>query len=215
MSNDQQEKFYEEENERQPETAVIEPRANEVDDMKLFIELLRHLRLAIETGKNVPLTSKKVIDAAHCLRIIDDLDKNLPDAVQYGLQMYSERDRIMGNAETAAMNKVASAEMRANATMDKAESEAQARIEDAKNHAQDIVADARERADKMVQDSEIMRQAREEARNMLNDARVEANEIRLKATHDAYKALTTVEDQLGAALDGVSRLRKEYSEEIE
>lgn len=209
-----QEKFYDDEDQEVREA----PQANtseDIDDMKYFLELLKHIRVAIRSGANVPLTSKKIIDADKCLMIIDDMERNLPDAVQYGMQMYSERDRILGNAETAAMNRVSSAEMRANAALEKARSDAEQIVADAENEAHAILADAQERADHMVDENEIVRQAREEARIIKNDARVEASELRLKANHDAYQLLASVEDELTEACKSVRRRRAELGDEAE
>ena len=122
-----QEKFYEEEAQETNETPQAR-QMDEVNDMRYFLELLKHIRAAINAGKSVPLTGKKIIDAEKCLMIIDDMEKNLPDAVQYGMQMYSERERIMGEAETRAMNRVSSAEMRANAALEKARDDAEQRV---------------------------------------------------------------------------------------
>ena len=184
----------------------------EIDDMKYFLELLKHIRAAIKSGANVPLTSKKIIDADKCLMMIDDMERNLPDAVQYGLQMYNERDRILGNAESAAMTRVSSAEMRANAALEKAKAEAEQRIIDAENEARAIIEDAQDRADRMIEESEIVRQANEEARIIRNDARVEANELRLKASHEAFEVLAAVEDELSSAYKSVRRRRKELGD---
>ena len=180
-----QEKFYEDEDQEVRAEAQQPGVGEDIDDMKYFLELLKHIRAAIRSGANVPLTNKKIIDAEKCLMIIDDMERNLPDAVQYGMQMFSERDRILGNAETAAMNRVSSAEMRANAALEKAKNEAEQIVADAENEAHAILADAQDRADRMVDENEIVRQAREEARIIKNDARVEASELRLKANHDA------------------------------
>ena len=211
-----QEKFYEEEQFSGEDVQYQDDRSSEeIDDMKYFLELLKHIRTAVSSGTNVPLTSKKIIDADKCLMIIDDMERNLPDAVQYGLQMYSERDRILGNAETAAMNRVSSAEMRANAALEKAKEEAEQRLVDAENEAHAILSDAQERADRMVDEDEIVRRAREEARIIKNDARVEANELRLKANHDAYQLLSSVEDALAQSLNTVRRLRAEFGAERE
>ena len=84
-----QEKFYEDEEQDTRETPQAHQN-DEVNDMRYFLELLKHIRAAINAGTSVPLTGKKIIDAEKCLMIIDDMEKNLPDAVQYGLQMYSE-----------------------------------------------------------------------------------------------------------------------------
>jgi len=209
-----QDRFYEDELNTREEMDGG-PGDGEVDDMKFFLELLKLIRVAISAGANVPLTNKKIIDADKCLRIIDDMEKNLPDAVQYGLQMYSERARILGNAETTAMNRVTSAEMRANAALEKAKEEVAQRLADAENRAHDILADAQERADHMLDESEIVRRAREEARIIKNDARVEANEMRIKASQDAYKLLSAVEGELSQALNTIRRRRAELGAESE
>ena len=199
-----QEKFYEDEDQEVRAEPQEQQSVDDIDDMKYFLELLKHIRAAIRSGANVPLTNKKIIDADKCLMIIDDMERNLPDAVQYGMQMFSERERILGNAETAAMNRVSSAEMRANAALEKA-----------KNDAEQIMADAQERANHMVDESEIVRQAREEARIIKNDARVEASELRLKASHDAYQLLASVEDELTEACKSIRRRRAELGDEAE
>ena len=95
-----QDRFYEDEelDPREGAAQTHEGEEEEINDMKYFLELLKHIRAAINAGRNVPLTGKKIIDAEKCLMIIDDMEKNLPDAVQYGLQMYSEQERIMNEA---------------------------------------------------------------------------------------------------------------------
>ena len=213
-----QERFYEDENQEQavsPEQEQSAAPEEEINDMMFFLETLRHLRSAIQSGKNVPLTGKKIIDAEMCLMMISDLERNLPDAVQYGMQMFSERDRILGDAETAAMNRISSAEMRANTALEKAKSTAEQIVADAENEAHAILADAEDRADHMVEESEIVRQAREEARIIKNDARVEASELRLKANHDAYQLLTSVEDELNEACKAIRRRRADLGDERE
>jgi len=186
-----------------------------IDDMKFFIQSLQHMRIALEESPSVPLTNKKFIDADKCLMILDDIQRNLPNAIQYGLQMYSERDRIMGNAEQKAMNAVSSAEVRATAMQENAREEAEQRLMEAENEARAILADAQERADHMVSESEIIRRAREEARIIKNDARVEASEVKLKATHEAYQLLTAVEEELTGAFNVVRRRRAELEGDAE
>ena len=210
-----QERFYEDEEFESNGNPQQTQGEEDIDDMRYFLELLKHIRAAINAGASVPLTGKKIIDADKCLMIIDDMEKNLPDAVQYGLQMYSERDRILGEAETKAMNRVSSAEMRVNAALEKAREDAEQRVLDAENEARSILEDAEERANHMIDESEIMRQAREEARIIKNDARVEASEMRLKAQHDAYQMLANVEDQLNEACKNIRRRRSELGDEAE
>lgn len=208
-----QDRFYQDEEFESRDDIQQSQNEEDIDDMRYFLELLKHIRAAITAGTSVPLTGKKIIDADKCLMIIDDMEKNLPDAVQYGMQMYSERERIMGEAESRAINRVTSAEMRANAALEKARDDAEQRVLEAENEARSILQDAQERADHMIDESEIMRQAREEARIIKNDARVEASEMRLKAQHDAYQMLAAVEDQLNEACKNIHRRRTELGDE--
>ena len=210
-----QDRFYEDEelDPRGEAEQTHEEADEEVNDMKYFLELLKHIRAAINAGRSVPLTGKKIIDAEQCLMIVDDLENNLPDAVQYGMRMYAERDRLLKEAETTAINRVSSAEMRVNAALERAKEDAEQRVLDAENEARAILEDARELADHMIDESEILRQAREEARILKNDARVEASEMRLKAQHDAYQLLASVEDQLTEACKGIRRRRAELGDE--
>lgn len=208
-----QEKFYEGEREEElhgaaPASAGAEP----VDDMRFFIDLLKVLRDTIDAGKSLPLVKGRLIDAEKCLMILEDMDHNLPEAIQYGIQMYSERERIMGNAETTAMNRVTSAEMRANAMLEKARDEAEQLIADADDEARAIIQDAQARAERMVEESEIVHQAREEARSIKNDAKVEVTELKLKVTHEMLQELTAVEDEMSAALNSIRRRRKELDD---
>lgn len=213
--NRDQDRFYEDEGTDSRDNLQQSQRVEDIDDMHFFLELLKHIRAAIDSGIGIPLTGKKIIDADKCLMIIDDLEKNLPDAVQYGLQMYSEQDRIMKEAEVRAMKRVSTAEMHVNAALEKAREDAEQRVLEAENEARAILEDAQARADHMIDESEIMRQAREEARIIKNDARVEASEMRLKAQHDAYQLLAGVEDQLTEACKNIRRRRTELGEDAE
>ena len=209
-----QENFYQEE-QTQPQAESQQDAGREVNDMTFFIELMKHLRTLIERGSRVPLSNKVIVDAGKCAMILDELDKNLPDAIQYGMQMYSERDRLLGDAENDAINRVTSAEMKANKALENARREADQIVVDAEDEAKAILDDAQERADHMISDSEIVRQARDEARSIKNDARVEAGEMRLKASHDAYRLLTQVEGQMDESLKELHKLRSELANENE
>ena len=181
----------------------------ELNDTKYFMELLNMMRRIMENAKDVPLTGKKLIDANMCLKILDDMEKNLPDAVQFGSQLYDEEDRILVTAEQKAANIVSSAEMRATATLDKAKDEAEQQLSDAENEADAIIADAKERAAHLVSESVVLEEAREEARILKSEARVEANEVRLQAIHDAKVLLNEVENELAESLATVRRRRSE------
>jgi hypothetical protein len=70
------------------------------------MNLLDYLQDAIENGSSVPLTGKRLVDAAMCLDIIKDIRGNLPLAIQYAEQVMRDRDRILSTAERTAASKI-------------------------------------------------------------------------------------------------------------
>lgn len=201
------EEEYEPQDGVQPE--VPEDDDRELNDMAYFMELLKYLRDVIDQGKSVPLTKLRMVNADMCLRIITNMEQNLPDAVQYGSQVYSEQGRILDTAEQRAANMMSSAELRATAALDKAKDEAEQQLSDARAEAEAIIADAEERAAHLVSDSVVMQEAREEARIMRSEARIEVNEMRLQAIHDTKALLADAETELSEALAAVRRRRGE------
>ena len=188
---------------------------NEVNDMVYFIELLKHLRATIERAKRIPMSGRAIVDADTCMQIIDQLDQNLPNAIQYGMQMYSEKSRIMGEAESTAISRVTTAEMKANKVLEKARNEADQIVMDAEDEAQGILEDAQERANFLISESEIMRQAKEEAHSIKSEARVAANELHYKATHDVQRMMTEVENRLNEALKEMRNLHSVIAKDEE
>lgn len=212
-------KFYDGEDEEQKgrEDAQGETMSadDEENDIRYCSDLLKGLRTAIKSGTNVPLTTKKIVDSEELLAILDELEQNLPDAIQYGMRMYIERDRVLGTAQQSATDCVTTAEMRARQTLDDAHNEAEQTIIEAENEASAIIADAQERADHMVEESEILRVAQEEARKIRSDAHVEANETRLRANHAAFSLLSSVEQELSEMLKAVRRQRMDIGDNNE
>lgn len=211
-----QEKFYEaEEQEPRNESQNTVGSTDEVNDMVYFLELLKNLRKLIEQGSRVPLTGKALVDVEKCQIVLDEMDRNLPDAIQYGMQMYEEKARIMGDAEDTAISRVTTAELKAKKAIENARRDASQIVMDAEEEARAILDDASDRAAQMVSESEVVRQAREEARTIKSDARVEAGEVRLKASHDVYQMLSDVEGNLDETLKEIRRLRSETTTESE
>ena len=220
MDRDQQ--FYHDEETDPRETGApeekqdpIEAQEGEVDDNSYFLQLLVHLQNQIEMGHHVPLTRWQVVDGDSCLKIIEDLKKNLPEAIQFGEGMKKEQERIMDSANTQAKKFLVNAEMKANKAKQEAHKQIQTMLADAEAEADSIVANAKERADRMVSESEVVRRANDEARKVRNEARVAADEMRLKANHDAYVLISDAEDQLASVTEHLRSLRKDLGEEEE
>ena len=202
------------ENEQTPQEDDIDIRPDDgpVDDMRYYLSLLKAIRQTINGGKG--FRRYKFVDVEQCNDILDDLDKNLPVAIQYGRRMYDERERILGVAEDEARDRITTAEMRARKTLDDAQKHADRILADANEEANSLLADAKQRADYMVSDDEILRRAQEEAQVMKNNAAIQISEDRLKSSHEMLQLVRGVETELTEALERVSRQRQKLDEEV-
>ena len=180
------------ENEQTPQEDDIDIRPDDgpVDDMRYYLSLLKAIRQTINGGKG--FRRYKFVDVEQCNDILDDLDKNLPVAIQYGRRMYDERERILGVAEDEARDRITTAEMRARKTLDDAQKQADRILADANEEANSLLADAKQRADYMVSDDEILRRAQEEAQVMKNNAAIQISEDRLKSSHEMLQLVRGV-----------------------
>lgn len=93
----EEEEEYEDEEEGEEEDEDDEP-----NDTTYFMQLFDYLEKAMSSGTNVPLTTKKLVDVDECFKILDDMKRNLPDAIQYGWKIYEEKNRILEKAESMA-----------------------------------------------------------------------------------------------------------------
>jgi len=187
----------------------------EVNDMVYFLELLQHLRAIANRAKAIPMSNHAIINLADYTQILDDIDQNLPDAIQYGMQMYDEKARILGEAEQAAFDHVASAEMKAQRALERAKNEARQIVQEAQEEANGIIEDAEERANFLISESEIVNQAREEAYSIKSEARVAANELRYKVGHDVQRMMSEVEERLNETLKEVRNLHSVIAKDEE
>ena len=185
------------------------------------MQLFDYLEKALGSGTNVPLTTKKLVDVDECFKIMDDMKRNLPDAIQYGWKIYEEKNRILEKAETMAQAKVTTANVKAKSILDEASARAASIGDNAQRRAKATVADAEERAKatkrqaddyaaRKVSESEIMQRARTEARELMDKARNDAHDCRLKAVQDAYRLLDALEKQT----DGIAQALENKKNEL-
>jgi vacuolar-type H+-ATPase subunit H len=210
-----QDQFFEEPNQKNtgPEQQEQQPAAEQgqprVDDQTYLLKLLDYLEEALEYGSVVPLTNKRLVDSDKCLDIVDDMRRNLPDAIQYASQIMNDRERILKNAERSAANRIKAAEVRADATIQNAEQLAKDTVAEAESRADKIIADAENRAMAMTNQNAIKIAAQNEARDIINQAKADANQCRLDAASYGEGLLVNVERELQKAVDMV-RYRREH-----
>lgn len=189
-------------NEQMPQEDDIDIRPDDgpVDDMRYYLSLLKAIRQTINGGKG--FRRYKFVDVEQCNDILDDLDKNLPVAIQYGRRMYDEAGSgFWAWRKTKPGDRITTAEMRARKTLDDAQKQADRILADANEEANSLLADAKQRADYMVSDDEILRRAQEEAQVMKNNAAIQISEDRLKSSHEMLQLVRGVETELTEALE--------------
>ena len=183
------------------------------DEIKSFKELILIMRHALGEGKKPMLGFGKgrVVDVDTCIAILDDMEKNLPAAVQRGANMYGERERLMKKAEDDSRKYVVQAGMRANKMMDEAQQYADRTREDADTMAKRIIEEAEEKARELVSDSEIRRRAEREADDIIGSAQEYADKYVSSRLQDAISALGSVGDSVSDFLATIDKSRNDLA----
>lgn len=211
------EEYMEDEQEQQELSQQGQPELDlpytDVDDNRQFLmTILEYLENELTHARMVPMTNKRMIDAQLCIDVMNDIRSNLPLAIQYSEQMLQDRERILRAAEQTAANKIASADVRANAALEDAQERAERILSDAQLHAENIIKDAEFRARALIDQNSITLEAQKQAQEILNEARVEAQERRMQAADYCDKLLHDAEETLSAAFDDVRRNRQILSQ---
>ncbi|MCQ2438019.1 MAG: hypothetical protein MJ099_06450 [Clostridia bacterium] len=178
---------------------MVDKKAANVDDIYYFRRALQALEQLVDEAKTSIFSKSIKLDRDQVDQIIKDLYGNIPEAIQYGLNMYDQRDHLFDVAQTSIEKAASKAEVEAQTRLRKANAEAEKVRSDAEQERQNILDDAQERADHMVSEHEILRRAEDEARRIISDAQTKANERRHRLDHDVSKLLRDVEQQMAEA----------------
>lgn len=194
--------------EQQPQEQFDLPYSDGDDERTNLMNLLNFLEEELTRARPVPMTNKRMLDAAMCIDIINDIRSNLPLAIQYSEQILRDRERMLSAAEQTAANRLASADVRANAALDDAHERAERIRSDAQIHADNIVKDAELRARALIDQNTIKLEAQKKAAEIINSAKLEAQERRAQAADYCDQLLRDAEETLSVAYDEVRRSRQ-------
>lgn len=140
----------------------------------LLMTMLENLEKELENAKNVPLSSKKMIDIDEFLGIIDNMKVAIPDEIKQSKLVLEREAYILEDAKRNAGLIVAEAEKTAKAMIDEHE----------------IVQQATEKAE------EIMESARSNAQDIRDGAMNYAGDILRHIESDVSKYLETIRENL-------------------
>lgn len=208
----EQGRFYEEDQEER----VVNPQdddaeqqsegdAEEVNDMRFFMGLMKLLKQTVEDAPC--MMGRALINKETVMNILNNMSQNLPDALQYGFRLFEEQDRLSKRAEELAVNKVSTANYKANKALEKARQDADKIIADAVDEANASLARAEADARRMIENSAVIAQAKDEAAQIISKARKEAQNIR-------FRELQDTESQLTALQDAVDKMREQLGHSL-
>ena len=153
--------------------------------------LLETMRNIIENGRKIPFTeSKRIVDEAELLDLMDDIIAKLPDELKTAKWIKEERERIIAEAHQDADNIVKEAENRIISMIDEHE----------------ITKKAYDKK------SEIIAGANEMYREIKDETARDADEILANVENDILKLSETVagiEDSIQEALEVLKNNRNE------
>ena len=83
-----------------------------------ILKTIDELEEIIETAGSIPLTGKIAVDKNDLLELIQNLRLDLPNEIKEATWVKDEREKILGEAETEAHQKITEAEERSKTLLD-------------------------------------------------------------------------------------------------
>ena len=147
--------------------------------MEVF-ELLEEIENLIEEGKNIPFSSKRIIDVEILIQILEEIKKKMPDEMKQAKWIKEERTRILQEANKEAEDIVKEAENRIIEMIDEHEITKQAYlrqdqiIDEAKKHSREITEGTKAYTDEILSEAENkikdLSEHLNESQNLINSA---------------------------------------------
>ena len=109
----------------------------------------------IDTSKAVPVSGNILVEKRKMMELVDQLRLAIPEEIRSAEEILSQKDQIIGNAETSARRTKSMAEDDYRDRLNNSELIAQAEA-----RAQQILRDAEERASRILEQSEAAAQSR-------------------------------------------------------
>jgi hypothetical protein len=121
-----------------------------------ILYLLDRLEEVLASGTRVPFSSRVMLDEQECLDIVDQIRLSLPEEIKVARRVFSERERILAEANEQAEHLIARAEEQVSSRVDDheivlaAEQRSQALLERSQQEAQDIRQQADDYASRVL-----------------------------------------------------------------
>lgn len=161
-------------------------------------ELLDEIIETVDSGFNLKLFHKRIVDGDKIIESADEIKDCLPSEFESAKKITADRNRIIDSAKSWAADKKARADAEAESTIADAKARAEEIIAKAKAEADGIVEDARLHAEQLISENNITREATERAeelrRNTINDCDVMMNATRTDCDNLTLQAQNWAKD---------------------
>ena len=111
-------------------------------------KLLEELDYVVMTGREVPLTNKRLVDQDEVARIIDAINSSLPNELENAKRIVADKERVMMDAQKQAETIIAQAKDYIAKITEESEL-----VKNAQERANEIIANANQTADTMQQNA--------------------------------------------------------------
>lgn len=165
--------------------------------------LLNDIDRIIEEAKNVPFSTKRMIDADEISQLIEDIRLNMPDEITKAKKIAQERRDILNEAEANAEGIVAKARERANIMVDEHQITKEA-IENARGIMEQANAEA----------EALLAKARADARNMTDKAEAWSNDMRRNASSYVENIIKDTDETLTKSVNDIRTLRQSVKDAL-
>lgn len=157
--------------------------------MEVF-ELLETIERIIEESKNLPFSSKKVIEADELFEVVDAIKNKMPDEMKQARWIKEERTRILQEANKEAEDILKEAERRI--------------VEMVDDH--EITKKAEEQAEKIIDDATL------QSRQISEGIKEYADSVLAAAEQSILDIKDTLDDQTNNMRAALSRLKDDRKE---
>ena len=161
-------------------------------------ELLDEIIDTVESGFNLKLFHRRIVDGEKVIDLSEEVRKSLPPEFESAKKITADRNRIIESAKNWANDKMSKAESDAEMIVSGAKSNAEDIVAQAQAQAASIVEEARLHAEHLISESNITKVANERAealqRNTKEDCDILMNTTRMDCDKLAQQAKAWARD---------------------
>lgn len=152
-------------------------------------ELLDEIIETVDSGFNLKLFHKRIVDGERIIELSDEVKTSLPPEFESAKKITADRNKIIDSAKNWAADTKARADATAASTIADAQAQADDIIAKAQAQAADIIEEARLHAEQLISETNITKEATQRAEELRNNTIADCD-VMMNATKSDCDALT-------------------------